>query len=182
MKTIPEEKLPILVTAWTACFRSEAGAAGKDTRGILRQHQFQKSSSSSSTHPEKVTKSTRRSHENAESILQKTWLHYRTMLLSTGDMGFASAKTYDLEVWLPSSNEFREILSCSNCEAFQSRRAWWVLSLAVIHSGGTRMSVIHRRLIYGIYGSRSYAPCDRIVRISAKPMAPSCSGRFCARY
>jgi len=122
-ETIPEEKLPIHVTAWTACFRSEAGAAGKDTRGILRQHQFQKVELFKFTHPEKSYEEHEALTRNAESILQKLGLHYRTMLLSTGDMGFASAKTYDLEVWLPSSNEFREISSCSNCEAFQSRRA-----------------------------------------------------------
>lgn len=122
-ETIPEEKLPILVTAWTACFRSEAGAAGKDTRGILRQHQFQKVELFKFTHPEKSYEEHEALTRNAESILQKLGLHYRTMLLSSGDMGFASAKTYDLEVWLPSTNEFREISSCSNCEAFQSRRA-----------------------------------------------------------
>jgi seryl-tRNA synthetase len=122
-ETIPEEKLPILVTAWTACFRSEAGAAGKDTRGILRQHQFQKVELFKFTHPDKSYEEHEALVRNAETILQKLGLHYRTVLLCTGDMGFASAKTYDIEVWLPSSNEFREISSCSNCEAFQSRRA-----------------------------------------------------------
>jgi seryl-tRNA synthetase len=122
-ETIPEEKLPICVTAWTACFRSEAGAAGKDTRGILRQHQFQKVELFKFTHPEKSYQEHEALTRNAESILEKLGLHYRTMLLSTGDMGFASAKTYDLEVWLPAGQEFREISSCSNCEAFQSRRA-----------------------------------------------------------
>ncbi len=121
--TLPEEKLPIHVTAWTACFRSEAGAAGKDTRGILRQHQFQKVELFKFTHPEKSYEEHEALVRNAETILQKLGLHYRTMLLCTGDMGFASAKTYDLEVWLPSGNEFREISSCSNCEAFQARRA-----------------------------------------------------------
>jgi seryl-tRNA synthetase len=122
-ETIPEEKLPIHVTAWTACFRSEAGAAGKDTRGILRQHQFQKVELFKFTHPEKSYEEHESLVRNAEIILQKLGLHYRTVLLCTGDMGFASAKTYDIEVWLPSSNEFREISSCSNCEAFQARRA-----------------------------------------------------------
>jgi seryl-tRNA synthetase len=122
-ETIPEEKLPIYVTAWTACFRSEAGAAGKDTRGILRQHQFQKVELFKFTHPEKSYEEHEALVRNAETMLQKLGLHYRTVLLCTGDMGFASAKTYDIEVWLPSSNEFREISSCSNCEAFQSRRA-----------------------------------------------------------
>jgi seryl-tRNA synthetase len=122
-KTLNEDQLPISVTAWTACFRSEAGAAGKDTRGILRQHQFQKVELFKFTHPEKSYEEHESLVRNAEAILQKLGLHYRTMLLCTGDMGFASAKTYDLEVWLPSSNEFREISSCSNCEAFQARRA-----------------------------------------------------------
>lgn len=122
-ETLPEEKLPINVTAWTACFRSEAGAAGKDTRGILRQHQFQKVELFKFTHPERSYQEHEALLRNAEAILQKLGLHYRVVLLCAGDMGFASAKTYDLEVWLPSSNEFREISSCSNCEAFQARRA-----------------------------------------------------------
>jgi len=122
-ETLPEEKLPIHVSAWTACFRSEAGAAGKDTRGILRQHQFQKVEMFKFTHPDKSYEEHEALVRNAEAILQKLGLHYRVVLLCTGDMGFASAKTYDLEVWLPSSNEFREISSCSNCEAFQARRA-----------------------------------------------------------
>jgi seryl-tRNA synthetase len=122
-ETLPEDRLPIKVTAWTACFRSEAGAAGKDTRGILRQHQFQKVELFKFTHPEKSYEEHEKLTRNAETILEKLGLHYRTMLLCTGDMGFASAKTYDLEVWMPSSNEFREISSCSNCEAFQARRA-----------------------------------------------------------
>jgi seryl-tRNA synthetase len=121
--TLPEDKLPIHVTAWTACFRSEAGAAGKDTRGILRQHQFQKVELFKFTHPDKSYEEHEALVRNAETILQKLGLHYRMMLLCTGDMGFNSAKTYDLEVWLPSGNEFREISSCSNCEAFQARRA-----------------------------------------------------------
>lgn len=122
-ETLPEEKLPINVTAWTACFRSEAGAAGKDTRGILRQHQFQKVELFKFTHPERSYQEHEALLRNAEAILQKLGLHYRVVLLCAGDMGFASAKTYDMEVWLPSSNEFREISSCSNCEAFQARRA-----------------------------------------------------------
>jgi len=121
--TLNEDQLPIPVTAWTACFRSEAGAAGKDTRGISRQHQFQKVELFKFTHPVKSYQEHETLVRNAEAILEKLGLHYRTMLLCSGDMGFASAKTYDLEVWLPSSNEFREISSCSNCEAFQARRA-----------------------------------------------------------
>jgi seryl-tRNA synthetase len=122
-ETVPEEKLPIHITAWTACFRSEAGAAGKDTRGILRQHQFQKVELFKFTRPETSYEEHEALVRNAETILQKLGLHYRTVLLCSGDMGFTSAKTYDIEVWLPASGEFREISSCSNCEAFQSRRA-----------------------------------------------------------
>jgi seryl-tRNA synthetase len=138
-ETIPEDKLPIHLTAWTACFRSEAGAAGKDTRGILRQHQFQKVELFKFTHPEKSYEEHEALVRNAETILQKLGLHYRTVLLSTGDMGFASAKTYDLEVWLPSSNEFREISSCSNCEAFQARRA----GIRFKPKGGGKTDFVH---------------------------------------
>jgi seryl-tRNA synthetase len=138
-ETIPEEKLPIRVTAWTACFRSEAGAAGKDTRGILRQHQFQKVELFKFTHPEKSYEEHEALTKNAEAILQKLGLHHRTVLLCTGDMGFASSKTYDLEVWLPASNEFREISSCSNCEAFQARRA----GIRFKPKGGGKSDFVH---------------------------------------
>jgi len=137
--TVAEEQLPIHVTAWTACFRSEAGAAGKDTRGILRQHQFQKVELFKFTHPEKSYEEHERLVRNAETILQMLGLHYRTVLLSTGDMGFASAKTYDLEVWLPASGEFREISSCSNCEAFQARRA----GIRFKPKGGGKSEFVH---------------------------------------
>ncbi len=138
-ETIPEDKLPIHVTAWTACFRSEAGAAGKDTRGILRQHQFQKVELFKFTRPEKSYEEHESLTRNAEAILQKLGLHHRTVLLCTGDMGFASAKTYDIEVWLPSSNEFREISSCSNCEAFQARRA----GIRFKPKGGGKSEFVH---------------------------------------
>jgi seryl-tRNA synthetase len=138
-ETLAEDKLPINVTAWTACFRSEAGAAGKDTRGILRQHQFQKVELFKFTHPEKSYKEHEALTRNAETLLQKLGLHYRTMLLCTGDMGFASAKTYDIEVWLPSNNEFREISSCSNCEAFQARRA----GIRFKPKGGGKSEFVH---------------------------------------
>lgn len=137
--TLQEEQLPIYVTAWTSCFRSEAGAAGKDTRGILRQHQFQKVELFKFTHPDKSYEEHEALVRNAETILQKLGLHYRTVLLCTGDMGFASAKTYDLEVWLPSSNEFREISSCSNCEAFQARRA----GIRFKPKGGGKSEFVH---------------------------------------
>ncbi|MGB2656529.1 MAG: serine--tRNA ligase [Candidatus Acidiferrum sp.] len=138
-ETLAEEQLPIHVTAWTACFRSEAGAAGKDTRGILRQHQFQKVELFKFTHPEKSYEEHDALVRNAETILEKLGLHYRRMLLCTGDMGFASAKTYDLEVWLPSSGEFREISSCSNCEAFQARRA----GIRFKPKGGGKSDFVH---------------------------------------
>ena len=138
-ETLAEEKLPIYVTAWTSCFRSEAGAAGKDTRGILRQHQFQKVEMFKFTHPEKSYEEHEALTRNAEAILQKLGLHYRVMLLCSGDMGFASAKTYDIEVWLPSSNEFREISSCSNCESFQARRA----GIRFKPKGGGKSEFVH---------------------------------------
>ncbi len=122
-ETLEADRLPLKVCAWTACFRSEAGAAGRDTRGILRQHQFQKVELFKFTRPDQSYPELESLVANAETILQRLGLHYRVALLSTGDMGFASAKTYDLEVWLPSARTFREISSCSNCEAFQARRA-----------------------------------------------------------
>ncbi|HWZ99627.1 MAG TPA: serine--tRNA ligase [Candidatus Dormibacteraeota bacterium] len=138
-ETIVEDKLPIHITAWTACFRSEAGAAGKDTRGILRQHQFQKVELFKFTHPDKSYEEHEALTRNAETILEKLGLHYRTVLLCSGDMGFASSKTYDIEVWLPSSNEFREISSCSNCEAFQARRA----GIRFKPKGGGKSEFVH---------------------------------------
>ncbi|MCL6482142.1 MAG: serine--tRNA ligase, partial [Firmicutes bacterium] len=117
------DALPIRLCAWTACFRSEAGAAGRETRGITRQHQFQKVELYKFTRPEQSYDELESLVRDAETILQRLGLHYRVVLLCTADMGFAAAKTYDLEVWLPSVGEFKEISSCSNCEAFQARRA-----------------------------------------------------------
>jgi seryl-tRNA synthetase len=116
-------RLPISLTAYTPCFRSEAGSYGKDTRGIIRQHQFQKVEMVKFTRPENSYEEHEKLTRNAETILQKLGLHYRTMALCTGDMGAASAKTYDIEVWLPGQQLFREISSCSNFEAYQARRA-----------------------------------------------------------
>ena len=121
--TLDADALPEKVCAWTACFRSEAGAAGKDTRGIKRQHQFQKVEMFKFTRPEQSYDELESLVRNAEAVLQRLGLHYRVVQLCTGDMGFASSKTYDIEVWLPSSNEFMEISSCSNTEAFQARRS-----------------------------------------------------------
>jgi seryl-tRNA synthetase len=122
-QTLDDDDLPQRLCAWTACFRAEAGAAGKDTRGIKRQHQFQKVEMFKFTRPEESYAELESLVRNAEAVLQRLGLHYRVMQLCTADMGFASAKTYDIEVWLPSANEFMEISSCSNCEAFQARRA-----------------------------------------------------------
>lgn len=122
-ETLDDALLPVKVCAWTACFRSEAGAAGKDTRGIKRQHQFQKVEMFKFTRPEESYDELEKMVRDAEELLQQLGLHYRVMQLCTGDMGFASSKTYDIEVWVPSSKEFMEISSCSNCEAFQARRA-----------------------------------------------------------
>ncbi len=122
-ETLDADALPIKLCAWTACFRSEAGAAGKDTRGIKRQHQFQKVELFKFTRADQSYQELESLVHDVERILQKLGLHYRVVQLCTADMGFASAKTYDLEVWLPSAREFMEISSCSNCEAFQARRS-----------------------------------------------------------
>jgi seryl-tRNA synthetase len=122
-ETLDIDVLPIKVCAWTACFRSEAGAAGKDTRGLKRQHQFQKVEMFKFTRPDQSYDELESLVGNAEEVLQNLGLHYRVVQLCTGDMGFASSKTYDIEVWLPSANEFMEISSCSNTESFQARRS-----------------------------------------------------------
>jgi seryl-tRNA synthetase len=119
---LDERELPLRFTAWTPCFRSEAGAAGKDTRGMLRQHQFQKVELVSVTTPEQSEAEHERMTSCAEEVLKRLGLAYRVMLLSSGDMGFAARKTYDLEVWLPAQNTYREISSCSNCGPFQALR------------------------------------------------------------
>jgi seryl-tRNA synthetase len=116
-------RLPISLTAYTPCFRSEAGSYGKDVRGIIRQHQFQKVELVKFAHPDHSYEEHDKLTRNAETILQKLGLHYRVMTLCTGDMGPSSAKTYDIEVWLPGQQLFREISSCSNFEAYQARRA-----------------------------------------------------------
>ena len=115
-------QLPIKLTAHSPCFRSEAGSAGKDTRGMIRQHQFDKVEMVQITTPEHSYGALEQMVGHAEAVLQQLELPYRVVLLSTGDMGFGATKTYDLEVWLPAQNTYREISSCSNCEAFQARR------------------------------------------------------------
>jgi seryl-tRNA synthetase len=114
--------MPVRLTAHSPCFRSEAGSAGKDTRGMIRQHQFDKVEMVQITRPEDSYAALEQMVGHAEAILQKLELPYRVVLLSSGDMGFGASKTYDLEVWLPAQNTYREISSCSNCEAFQARR------------------------------------------------------------
>ena len=121
-RMLKASELPILVTAHTPCFRSEAGAYGRDTRGMIRQHQFDKVEMVRIVRPERSYAHLEQMTANAEGILQKLGLPYRVVALSTGDMGFSAAKTYDLEVWLPAQNTYREISSCSNCEDFQARR------------------------------------------------------------
>ena len=122
-ETLDAARLPVSLTAYTPCFRSEAGSYGKDVRGIIRQHQFQKVELVKFAHPANSYEELEKLTRNAETVLQKLGLHYRVVTLCTADMGFSSAKTYDIEVWLPGQGLFREISSCSNFEAFQARRA-----------------------------------------------------------
>jgi seryl-tRNA synthetase len=119
---VPESELPIKLTAHTPCFRSEAGSGGRDIRGLIRQHQFDKVEMVQIVHPDKSYEALEQMTGHAEAILQKLGLPYRVMALCTGDLGFGAARTHDLEVWLPAQNTFREISSVSNCEAFQARR------------------------------------------------------------
>jgi seryl-tRNA synthetase len=132
-------QLPMRWAAYTPCFRSEAGSYGKDTRGVIRQHQFEKVELVKYALPENSYDELEALTRDAETILQKLGLHYRTVALSTGDIGFGSAKTYDIEVWLPSQNTFREISSCSNYEAFQARRA----QIRFRRAGGAKPEFVH---------------------------------------
>jgi seryl-tRNA synthetase len=116
------DQLPLRFTAYTPCFRAEAGAAGKDTKGMIRMHQFSKVELVSITTPEQSADEHERMTNCAEEVLRRLGLHHRTVVLCTGDMGFSAKKTYDIEVWLPGQNRFREISSCSNCGGFQARR------------------------------------------------------------
>jgi seryl-tRNA synthetase len=121
-KILSEEELPLRLTALTACFRSEAGAAGRDTRGFIRQHQFEKVEMVSITTPDQSEAEHERMTDAAEDVLTKLGLAFRRMKLCSGDMGFTAARTYDLEVWLPGQDRYREISSCSTCADFQARR------------------------------------------------------------
>ena len=131
--------LPMKWAAYSACFRAEAGSYGKDTRGVIRQHQFEKVELVKYSLPETSYDELELLTRDAEVILQKLGIHYRVVALASGDLGFGSAKTYDIEVWLPSQNAFREISSCSNCEAFQARRA----NIRFRRAGGAKPEFVH---------------------------------------
>lgn len=136
-KIVKLDQLPIRYTAVTPCFRAEAGAYGQDTKGMIRQHQFEKVELVSITKPENSSEELEYITHCAERVLQRLMLPYRTMLLCTGDMGFSAAKTYDIEVWLPSQNTYREISSCSNCKDFQARR------MMARYKNGKRNDYVH---------------------------------------
>src|SRR3990172_2010259 len=136
---LPEELLPVLYTAYTPCFRREAGPYGKDTRGLIRQHQFNKVELVKFTKPEDSYKELEALTNNAEEVLKRLGLPYRVISLCTGDMGFSAAKTYDLEVWLPAQNKYREISSCSNFEDFQARRG----NIRYRPKGGKKTEFVH---------------------------------------
>ncbi len=139
---LEERDLPLCLTAHTPCFRSEAGAYGRDTRGMIRQHQFDKVEMVQVVHPDESYDALEQMVSHAESVLQGLGLSYRVMLLCSGDMGFGAAKTYDLEVWLPAQHAFREISSVSNCEAFQARRMQARFK-RVVEGGKTRNEYVH---------------------------------------
>ncbi len=136
---LDEADLPYAFTAQTQCFRSEAGSYGKDTRGLIRQHQFTKVEMVRVAHPDTSYEQLENMRQHAEDLLQRLGLHYRVVTLCTGDMGFSSAKTYDIEVWLPGQNTFREISSCSNCVDFQARRA----NLRFKRAGAKKPEYVH---------------------------------------
>jgi seryl-tRNA synthetase len=136
---LAEEMLPILYVAYTPCFRSEAGSYGKDTRGLIRQHQFNKVELVKFCHPKESDQELEKLTRNAEEILRRLGLPYRVVSLCTGDLGFASAKTYDLEVWLPGQQLYREISSCSNFTDFQARRS----SIRFKKKGGSGTELVH---------------------------------------
>jgi len=136
---LPEERLPVLYTAYTPCFRREAGSYGKDTRGLIRQHQFNKVELVKFSRPEDSYDELEKLTKNAEEVLMRLGLSYRVIVLCTGDMGFSAAKTYDIEVWLPGQNKYREISSCSNFEDFQARRG----NIRYKSRGGKKTELVH---------------------------------------
>jgi seryl-tRNA synthetase len=138
-EVLPEEKLPLLYTAYTPCFRREAGSYGKDTRGLIRQHQFNKVELVKFSRPQDSYEELEKLTRNAEEVLKRLGLAYRVIVLCTGDMGFSAAKTYDIEVWLPAQNKYREISSCSNFEDFQARRG----NIRYKPKGGKKTELVH---------------------------------------
>jgi seryl-tRNA synthetase len=151
-ETIDEAQLSISLCAYTPCFRSEAGSYGKDVRGMIRQHQFQKVELVKFTTPTKSNEEHEALTRHAETVLEKLGLPYRRMLLCTGDMGFASSKTYDLEVWLPGQNLYREISSCSNFQDFQARRA----NIRYRPAGAKKSEYLHTLNGSGLAVGRTY--------------------------
>jgi seryl-tRNA synthetase len=138
-EVLPDERLPVLYTAYTPCFRREAGSYGKDTRGLIRQHQFNKVELVKFARPEDSYEELEKLLLNAEEVLKRLGLAYRVIVLCTGDMGFSAAKTYDIEVWLPAQNRYREISSCSNFEDFQARRG----NIRYKPKGGKKTELVH---------------------------------------
>ena len=151
-ETLDEAELPVSYTAYTPCFRSEAGSYGKDVRGLIRQHQFQKVELVKFVRPEDSAAAHEALTRHAETVLERLGLPYRRMLLCTGDMGFAAAKTYDLEVWLPGQGLYREISSCSNFEAFQARRA----NIRYKPTGAKKAEFLHTLNGSGLAVGRTY--------------------------
>ena len=171
-------QLPMKWAAYTPCFRSEAGSYGKDTRGVIRQHQFEKVELVKYALPENSYDELELLTRNAETVLQRLGIHYRVVTLSTGDLGFSNAKTYDIEVWLPSQNTFREISSCSNYEAFQARRA----NIRFRRAGGSKPEFVHTLNGSGLAVGRTwiavlenYQQADGSV-IIPKPLRPYMGG------
>ena len=176
-ETIVDEKaLPLRFTAGTPCFRAEAGAAGRDTRGMIRQHQFNKVELVSITTPEQSRAEHERMTACAEEVLKRLGLHFRTSCSATGDMGFASQKTYDIEVWLPGQGRFREISSCSVCGDFQARR------MNARYTAGRRQEQPASSTRSTARASRSAARWSRCWRITRIPTARSRSRGSAALY
>ena len=174
-----EADLPLRVTAYTPCFRLEAGSAGKDTRGLIRLHQFQKVEMVSVTTPDASSDELERMTGCAEAILQALGLPYRVMKLSTGDMGFAARRTYDLEVWLPGQGAYREISSCSVCGDFQARR----MDARLRPREGKRLGYVHTLNGSGVAVGRALVAVmenhqteDGCIGVPAVPCAPTWAG------
>jgi seryl-tRNA synthetase len=175
---LPESQLPMYLTAFTPCFRREAGAAGKETRGMIRVHQFDKVELVKICKPETSFDELEKMLANAEKVLQLLGLHYRVILLCTGDMGFASAKTYDIEVWAPGQNAYLEVSSCSNCTDFQARRANIKFKAAdgknrfchTLNGSGTALARLYVALL------ETYQQADGSVRVP-EPLRPYFDGR-----